>query len=521
MSPLSMHLTVNEIWQLSLPANATLAGGKGGLWRVVEWVTSLRAAFPLFGDMDQGYLALACLELARRVDPYLTIEHLLTELDRAGASALVVDEPISPQDAAVADKLALPVFTLPSAVDLHSVERDVLRALVDREGQLARREMAARQYLRSLFASTGMQGTLDELARLTSGHVVVLDESDNLLAEDSLSVSGPSGDSLSPDDTPATEYPIRVAGRSLGRLILHTLPGQVNPLDIIYAQQVAELCGIEMLQRLTRQETEERLGADLVEQLLDEAQEEEATAHRFLRLGYRLSPDEHHVVIALGPLGEDSQSCQSIAQNLRWAARRDDMPLVIAKYREHTLVFCAFKATISERHIKSWLQETLSLQPGIAGHRQRCSAGIGRTVVAHSGVESISGLRRGVGQALDAWHLGQHIDDRESPYHYEELGLYRFIACLRDRDELNRFYEETLGTLVRYDQAHNTDLVHTLDVFFAENTNASRASRSLHVHRNTLNYRLQRIVEIADLSLDDPEMRLALQVALKIHHLSV
>jgi hypothetical protein len=42
----------------------------------------------------------------------------------------------------------------------------------------------------------------------------------------------------------------------------------------LLARQAADVCAIEMLQQLTRQETEERLGASLLEQLLDPNQPE-------------------------------------------------------------------------------------------------------------------------------------------------------------------------------------------------------------------------------------------------------
>jgi purine catabolism regulator len=37
------------------------------------------------------------------------------------------------------------------------------------------------------------------------------------------------------------------------------------------------------------------------------------------------------------------------------------------------------------------------------------------------------------------------------------------------------------------------------------------------LHRNSLIYRLNRISEISDVDLDDPETRFALQLALKLH----
>ena len=47
---------VREIWELALPPGTILAGGEAGLGRVVEWVAALRAVFPLFGTLGEGYL---------------------------------------------------------------------------------------------------------------------------------------------------------------------------------------------------------------------------------------------------------------------------------------------------------------------------------------------------------------------------------------------------------------------------------------------------------------------------------
>ena len=48
-----------------------------------------------------------------------------------------------------------------------------------------------------------------------------------------------------------------------------------------------------------------------------------------------------------------------------------------------------------------------------------------------------------------------------------------------------------------------------------------RAAEALHLHRNTLLYRLARIQAIGGLDLDDPEVRLAVQVALRLRPVAV
>jgi len=204
-----LHLSVLEVWRLSLPPGTTLVGGRSGLDRAVEWVAALRGAFPLFGDMEEGYLAIANLELARRLDPRLTPSYLIEELHGAGASALLVNETASPDEAAKADDLGLPLFVLAPHTDLRALERDILRALVDREGQLARHEMETRQRLQALLGSGGIDAVLADLAEQTSGHVLVMDS-------DGVELGRAGDDGLDPE-LPAARFPLlRFLSRPLG-----------------------------------------------------------------------------------------------------------------------------------------------------------------------------------------------------------------------------------------------------------------------------------------------------------------
>ena len=63
------------------------------------------------------------------------------------------------------------------------------------------------------------------------------------------------------------------------------------------------------------------------------------------------------------------------------------------------------------------------------------------------------------------------------------------------------------------------DLIKTLEAFFACHGNLSQTAEMLIVHRNTLLYRMNRINEIAQIDLNRPETRLALQLAIKANRL--
>lgn len=75
-------------------------------------------------------------------------------------------------------------------------------------------------------------------------------------------------------------------------------------------------------------------------------------------------------------------------------------------------------------------------------------------------------------------------------------------------------FGDLIKPLEDYDRDHNSDLVKTLRVYFGANANASLAAQRLYLHRNSMNYRLERVQEITGLDLTAPKTRLALQLGL-------
>ena len=66
-----------------------------------------------------------------------------------------------------------------------------------------------------------------------------------------------------------------------------------------------------------------------------------------------------------------------------------------------------------------------------------------------------------------------------------------------------------VALLVAHDAEHRTDHVRTLAAWLDHPGEPSRAARQLHVHPNTLRYRMARIADTAGLDLTDPVVRLA------------
>jgi DNA-binding PucR family transcriptional regulator len=99
---------------------------------------------------------------------------------------------------------------------------------------------------------------------------------------------------------------------------------------------------------------------------------------------------------------------------------------------------------------------------------------------------------------------------------FEDLGIHRLLLQVPDMGELRSFATEVLGKLSEHEHEHKSEYLATLACYFRENNSPQRASRLLHVHPNTVAYRIKRIEEITGLKLDNYRDRLIAQVALEI-----
>lgn len=70
-----------------------------------------------------------------------------------------------------------------------------------------------------------------------------------------------------------------------------------------------------------------------------------------------------------------------------------------------------------------------------------------------------------------------------------------------------------LATLKEYDEANQSNMFETLRVYLENDRNAQRCASLLYLHRNSLQYRIRRIQEIAGIDLSNPTERTWLRLS--------
>ena len=98
---------------------------------------------------------------------------------------------------------------------------------------------------------------------------------------------------------------------------------------------------------------------------------------------------------------------------------------------------------------------------------------------------------------------------------YEDYEVKRFLLKA-EREELEDFARKIFLPLTNYSGSSRKELFETLITYIVNNGNWTRTKEKLHIHGNTLTYRLNRLQEILDTDLDNYEKRFRLQLAIEI-----
>jgi purine catabolism regulator len=128
-------------------------------------------------------------------------------------------------------------------------------------------------------------------------------------------------------------------------------------------------------------------------------------------------------------------------------------------------------------------------------------------------------LHRAFTEAQTAYRLGPSTSP-DPIHHYDDLVLHRLLTPLLDAGpELANFVESELGELIAYDAEHRSELVSTLDAYLHTNGSKAGTAEALLLQRRSVYYRLSRIEEILGKSIDTPDHRVRLYLALRVQEL--
>jgi sugar diacid utilization regulator len=285
----------------------------------------------------------------------------------------------------------------------------------------------------------------------------------------------------------------------LGVLALVDPERRAGRLELFALEHSAVILAMELAHQRSLAETELRLRADLVDDLLTGTGDDSALA-RSAALGHDLRPP-HQVLVVSWP-GIDNE--EKVSRAVDQEATRITQARALLTRRGGKVVLIA-PAREGDDGAHNW--DELYRRMGRGLPSAEAAVGVGRLCPLPSD------LPRSYAEALRALRVRRASATSSGVTTFEELGFYRMLGSGESTREVGEFIREWLGPLIDYDETHHYDLVSTLWQYYECGGNYDATARALLIHRSTLRYRLRRIRELTGHDLGTVDTRLNLHIA--------
>lgn len=559
-----MILTLREALKLDPLRSVRVLAGASGLDREVGFVTVMDA--PDLGNWLRGKELVITTAFSIKDNP-LALSRIVGELADHGSAGIGLKlrrylDHVAPEALAEADRLGVPVLALPYELAWIDIINPVMSEILHRQAaRLERSEQIHRNFIRNVLEGGGLNSVAHTLAEVTGRPAVIADPACSPLGaacpqEDLSPLWGALVDVLASGEAscfrpeqpepsegsrlrsvtlavgglpvPLLVLPVTVQADMFGYVCLWGGGEAPSGVDILALEHAATVTALEMLKLRATREVERRFRSQFIYDLLaGNFESERVLLDRAGALGWDMNHPFGLLVVDIDRFerfvaGKQEREIQALKETVlrevsAVTARR--FPGTICSDRSDSVVVLIPLAKDGEARAakEELLDHARLIQSTIHSHLRNLTVSIGLGSLR----PRILDIPKSYVEAQRALSLGRELYGTCAIVHFDDFGIYRFLTRGATPAELLEFVEETLGSLIAHDRQRGAHLMETLRAYLDANRNLRRAATALFVHENTLKHRLQRIREITGLDLKNAEVCLNVQVALRIHQLSL
>ena len=175
-----------------------------------------------------------------------------------------------------------------------------------------------------------------------------------------------------------------------------------------------------------------------------------------------------------------------------YAIYEDSLVLLFSRSRDSTL-------TVQEEEALAGYLEENSLHAGISNF-----------------FTDLKGIRRFYLQAKTAAEIGSRLKEKGPLFYYSDLYFYHIMEICEKKEDLQYFIHPAMMKLLYYDREKNSELLNTIQIYLQNPGSTSKVASELHIHKNTLLYRINKIKELTGCSLENGDEMMSLSFSYKL-----
>lgn len=174
---------------------------------------------------------------------------------------------------------------------------------------------------------------------------------------------------------------------------------------------------------------------------------------------------------------------------------------VILRFRDHVVVLLSRNRPLEE---DDWEALEIQLQT------------VGQTCGASTAFHTLPELKQYYDQATAALDIGLRLLEERQLFRYEDYICYDMFRTCGEKTSLEQFILPGVRQLIEADRAQNLELMKTLRTYMYYGRSVQQTAELLHIHRNTVSYRIGKAFDILGFDMNDGRKSLQLSLSIQI-----
>ncbi len=313
-------------------------------------------------------------------------------------------------------------------------------------------------------------------------------------------------------------FPIIVKEEILGWFcVVNDINTHLNQVETITSERATTIIALELIKEDEIADMEQSLKGDFLDSLMlnNDSKFIKKAAERY---GFNFNKKHQIIIIDFSLNAENEQQSKKMIKRYYQLINKESKKSFhnsISLTKRNMIIIIVEELGQNDRDkIKNFNLKLKKIFNSIYSFNRKISSYI---MAVSSSFKEIADFKKSYFQTLNTLNMIEEQSEKNYAF-YDELEIKKLLAK-NESEELKVFADKILKPLKEYGGSSKNDLLKTLKIYLQSNCSWTSSKEELHIHGNTLSYRLNRIKEILNIDFDDYNDRLKLQLAFEIEEI--
>ncbi|MCI8281426.1 MAG: PucR family transcriptional regulator [Lachnospiraceae bacterium] len=294
--------------------------------------------------------------------------------------------------------------------------------------------------------------------------------------------------------------PVKIHGIEVAKVMLYESLKPITDIDSLLLSRLARFISMELQKDSFYNQNRDVMFSYFLADLLDNPDTNYPSVRERLHiLGFDLKEDLYIMTISASSYREANAKLEVIVRELNniltgslYAIYENTLVMLFSRTRENGL-------SAYELHTLETYLVNNSLTAGMSNF-----------------FTDLKTARRFYLQAQKAAEVGLRLQDPGPIHYYSDAYFYHIMEICEKEEDLQYFIHPAMMKLLYHDTERHSELLKTMYHFLQTPGNPGKTAENLHIHKNTLLYRMNKIKSLTGCSLEDGDEIMSLGLSYKL-----